>query len=247
MYKIDNRRKNHKGRYTILGIVLGIILTGASIYLYDHNRQPILDNVNEVKQFAIKQIPKDSPIVAVVNDNPVVKPSQPVDNSQQVTQPETYTLDQLRQIALDDINQYRTQSGLNPIPMQNARASQIWADHLLSEGCIAHREGNSGPEQRYLDNGDKLQMIFENVSGGYGTSSMDIISSIKQADSEMINDDSDQNNAHRNNILNPRHNSVSIGIAYDSQRMILVQDFQEPSIGNLQYWDNAYTDVKSCW
>src|SRR6478736_3290054 len=90
MYKIDNRKNKHKGRYTILGIILGVILTGASIYLYDNNRQPILDNVNEVKQFAIKQIPKDSPIVSVVNDKPVVKPvvpSQPVDNTQPVTQP----------------------------------------------------------------------------------------------------------------------------------------------------------------
>lgn len=250
MYKIDNRRKNHKGRYTILGIVLGIMLTGASIYFYDNNRQPILDSVSEAKQFAIKQIPKDSPVIAVVNDNPVVKPlmpSPPVDSSQQVTQPETYTIDQLRQITLDDINQYRLQAGLTQLPLHNAKASQAWANHLLSEGCIAHREGNSGPEQRYLDNGDKLQMIFENVSGGYGTTSMDIISSIKQADSEMINNDSDQNNAHRNNILNPNHTSVSIGIAYDTQRLILVQDFQEPVIGNLQSWDNSYTDTKSCW
>ena len=246
MYKIDNRPKKHKGRYTILGIILGISLTLAVIYLYDNNRQPILDNVNEVKQFAIKQIPKDSPIVAVVNDNPVEKQNvvnQPVESSQQPT----YSTDQLRQIALDDINQYRIQAGLSQLPLHDAKASQVWADHLLSEGCISHKEGTSGPEQRYLDNGDKLQMVFENVSGGYGTSSMDIISSIKQADSEMVNNDADQNNAHRNNILNPNHSSISIGIAYDSQRLIIVQDFQEPMIGNWQAWDNSYTQEKSCW
>lgn len=249
MYKIDNRPKKHKGRYTILGIILGISLTLAGVYLYDNNRQPILDNVNEVKQFAIKQIPKDSPIISVVNDNPVEKSSvssQPVVNIQQQTQP-TYSTDQLRQIALDDINQYRIQAGLSQLTLQNAKASQVWADHLLSEGCISHKEGTSGPEQRYLDNGDKLQMVFENVSGGYGTSSMDIISSIKQADSEMVNNDADQNNAHRNNILNPNHSSISIGIAYDSQRLIIVQDFQEPMIGNWQAWDNSYSEEKSCW
>src|SRR6185312_13297916 len=180
VYRQDNRRNKHKGRYTALGIILGISLTLAAIYFYDNNRQPILDNVNEVKQFAIKQIPKDSPIVSVVNDNPVVKPlvpSPPVDSSQQMTQPvsqsQTYSIEQLRQIELDDINHYRLQSGLSPIPLHNAKASQAWADHLLSEGCIAHKEGTSGPEQRYLDNGDMLQMVFENVSGGYGTSTMD--------------------------------------------------------------------------
>src|SRR6185312_5297805 len=100
VYRQDNRKNKHKGRYTALGIILGISLTLTAIYFYDHNRQPILDNVNEVKQFAIKQIPKDSPIVAVVNDNPVEKQNvvnQPVESSQQPT----YSTDQLRQIALD--------------------------------------------------------------------------------------------------------------------------------------------------
>ena len=244
VYRQDNRRNKHRGRYTILGIVLGIALTAGSIYLYDNNKQPILDNVNDVKNFAMKQIPKESPIIQVVNDKPVEKTSV---SSQVVSQSGIYSIDQLRQIALDDINNYRSQAGLNSIPLENAKASQVWADHLLSEGCIAHREGNAGPEHRYQDNGDKLQMIFENVSGGYGTSSMDIVSSIKQADSEMMNDDADQNNAHRDNILNPRHFSVSIGIAYDSERMVIVQDFQEPLMGNWQTWDLSYTDSKSCW
>ena len=244
VYKQDNRPKKHRGRYTILGIVLGIALTFGAIYLYDNNKQPILDNVNQVKNFAMKQIPKDSPVIQVVNDKPV--DNSPV-NVQPVSQSNSYSIDQLRQIALDDINNYRNQYGLNSLPLENAKASQVWADHLLSEGCIAHREGSSGPEQRYQDNGDKMRMIFENVSGGYGTSTMDIVSSIKQADYEMINNDADQNNAHRDNILNPRHSSVSIGIAYDSQRMIIVQDFQEPLMGNWQTWDMSYTDVKSCW
>ena len=250
VYRQDNRRNKHRGRYTVLGIVLGVALTFGGIYLYDNNKQPILDNVNDVKNFAMKQIPKESPIIQVVNDNPVKKiniPSQQVDNSQQNTQQTSYSIEQLRQIALDDINNYRSQAGLNSLPLENAKASQVWADHLLAEGCIAHREGTSGPEQRYQDNGDKLQMIFENVSGGYGTSSMDIINSIKQADSEMMNNDADQNNAHRDNILNPSHSSISIGIAYDSERMVIVQDFQEPLIGNWQAWDNSYSDEKSCW
>lgn len=225
---------------------MGIFLTIAGILIFNGYKNEIVDNANHVKDFAIKQIPKDSPLIQVVNDKPVDKTvvqSQPVDSSQQNSQ----SIEELRQIALDDINYYRTQAGLNSLPLVNAKASQAWADHLLAEGCIAHREGNSGPEQRYLDNGDKLEMIFENVSGGYGTSSMGIADSIKQANSEMMNNDADQNNAHRDNILNPNHNSVSIGISYNSDKLILVEDFQEPMITNWQTWDMSYTDGKSCW
>src|SRR5690242_15494750 len=115
MYKIDNRPKKHKGRYMILGIILGISLILAVIYLYDNNRQPILDNVNEVKQFAMKQIPKDSPVISVVNDNPVEKPSvpsQPVVNIQQETQPvQNIDTTSLEKQIHDQINAIRVQNG----------------------------------------------------------------------------------------------------------------------------------------
>lgn len=68
VYRIDNRPKKHRGRYTILGIVLGISITIAGFYLYDTNKPVILDNANQIKNFAIKQIPKDSPIIPVNTD-----------------------------------------------------------------------------------------------------------------------------------------------------------------------------------
>ena len=247
VYRIDNRPKKHRGRYTIFGIILGLALAFGGLYVYDNHKDVINGNVDSIKQFAIKQIPKDSPIIQVTQGYTtkpeIVSVQQPIKQEQVIT----YSLNDLQQTALDDINNYRTQSGLQPLIIQNAKASQVWANHLLSEGCIAHREGNSGPMKRYMDNGDQLQMVFENVSGGYGSNTMTPIEAIKQADSEMMNNDAEQGNAHRNNILNPNHQSVSLGIAYNSDKMIIVQDFQEPLIGNWQGFDMSYSDQKDCW
>lgn len=207
-------------------------------------------NVNQIANETIKQVASNSrPIITI--------PTSGENNQQQINQqspiglqnsPETsQSLDQLRLVALNDINRYRQEVGANILPMDNAKTTQAWAEHLLSEGCIAHREGNSGPMQRYVDNGDPLQMVYENVAGGYGTSWMNPIDAIKQADNDMMNNDADSNNAHKDNILNPNHISVSIGIAYNGDKLILVQDFQEPIQPNWKNFDMSYDDGKSCW
>src|SRR6478736_6395765 len=150
MYKIDNRKNKHKGRYIILGIVLGVILTGASIYLYDHNRQPILDNVNEVKQFAIKQIPKDSPVIPVVNEKPVVKPvvpSKPVDNTQQVTQPVSQPKVQITPTSIASalhilVNLQRANNGLPNLEWDDslAQIAQAHSDDMQKNNYFNHND-----------------------------------------------------------------------------------------------------------
>lgn len=249
VYRIDNRKKRHYGRYTVLGIVLGIALALGGVYVYDNYKQPILNNVNQIGKITNAEIQKTEPIIHNIESKPITslvdKQPEISQNYQPITK--SYSLDELKQITLDDINNYRTQNGLNQISMDNAKASQVWADHLLLEGCITHREGNSGPMQRYVDNDDNLQMVFENISGGYGTNWLTPDEAIKKANSEMMNNDLDQNNAHRDNILNANHRSVSIGIAYDNNKLILVEDFQEPIFANWKSFDMAYSDQKACW
>jgi len=245
VYRIDNRPKKHRGRYTVLGIILGISFTIGGFYLYDNYKQPILDNANQIKSTAIAEIEKTKPVQTILDNSQNIKTDQTQNNN--LVQESSIPLEQLKQIAVDDINNYRKQSGLSPVIMENSHASQVWAEHLLSEGCIAHREGNSGPIQRYVDNGDKLQMIFENISGGYGTQYSNPIDAIKQANYEMMNNDVDQNNGHRDNILNPSHTSVSIGLGYNSNKMVIVEDFQEPIIPGWKQYDMSYSDQKACW
>ena len=43
----------------------------------------------------------------------------------------------------------------------------------------------------------------------------------------MMYDDAESDWGHRDNILNPFHNKVSIGIAYNNNAIYLVQDFED--------------------
>lgn len=51
----------------------------------------------------------------------------------------------------------------------------------------------------------------------------------------MYNDSICCNNGHRDNILNPYHNEVSIGVAYNSSTVYFVEDF----INNYITWDKG--------
>ena len=49
---------------------------------------------------------------------------------------------------------------------------------------------------------------------------------LKDMEWRMMYNDASSNWGHKNNILDPLHNKVSIGIAYDSNNIYLVQDFE---------------------
>jgi len=61
-------------------------------------------------------------------------------------------------------------------------------------------------------------------------SPIDVNTTLKEMESSMMNNDAASNWDHRNNILNPLHNEVSIGIAYDDHNVYLVQDFENDYI-----------------
>ena len=54
---------------------------------------------------------------------------------------------------------------------------------------------------------------------------IDVKSALKDMEYSMMYNDSASNWGHRDNILNPLHNEVSIGIAYDSNNVYFVEDF----------------------
>ncbi|HZS73225.1 MAG TPA: hypothetical protein VFA69_01860 [Candidatus Nitrosotalea sp.] len=70
----------------------------------------------------------------------------------------------------------------------------------------------------------------------------------------MMFNDSTSNWGHKLNILNPFHSSVSIGIAYDENSVVLVQDFEDPTSYPVddtylfEYHANVQThNSKHCW
>ena len=193
----------------------------------------IVKTVNNLHN-SISQIPtteEPTIIPTPATQNPIETPS--------------LSLAELRQIALDDINKYRKENGVRPVSLGNAQASQLYAVVLVNEGCIHHISDNGDdPMMRYKRAGDQLFLVAENLAGGSGTDYMTPHKSILDANYRMMYEDADQGNGHRDNILNANHISVSLGIAYDSQRLVLVEDFEEPYSPNYSY---TYASGKSCW
>ena len=163
-----------------------------------------------------------------------------------------YSLEELKRIALDDINKYREEQGVRTISMGNAKSPQLYASELLKEGCIHHVSDNGeGPMLRYQTNHDTMYLIWENIAGELGTSWKKPEQSVIDANYIMMYDDASSNWGHKDNILNPDHQSVSIGIAYDNQRVVMVQDFQQ-SLGSGYMYDSSSfqkepVDQKFCW
>ena len=223
MYKIDNRPKKHKGRYTILGIILGISLALAGMYLYDNNRQPILDNVNEVKQFAMKQIPKDSPVISVVNDNPVEKPSvpsQPVVNIQQETQPvQNIDTTSLEKQIHDQINAIRVQNGQKSLNF-NEQITDIAREHSKDMALNNYFDHTSSDGKTFQDRIFASRLACypagENIEINY-KSEPNLLDSIIQT---WMN-----SSEHKQNILLPYYTSEGIGVYVLNDNVLITDDF----------------------
>lgn len=165
----------------------------------------------------------------------------------------------LYQVALDDINSYRTQNGLKPVSLANSPASQAYADLLLSEKCIHHmNDDGTTPQGRFHALGQDSYVIAENVEGG--TLSVSVQTTVKQFNYNMMFNDhlvkdgglnvGTIDNGHRMNILNPDHQYVSLGIAYNLNNVVLVEDFEDPILSNEYIPSSSYVDTpdpKSCW
>jgi len=192
--------------------------------------------------FRSTPILSEKPIPSSVPSNPNVKNPPPTKQS----------ILELRQIAFEDINKFRVENGLDALSLGNASAPQLHAEALLQEGCISHVSKNGdGPITRYLKAGDEHLMVFENIAGSYGNSLVDPIESMLYGNYRMMFKDEEWNWDHRDNILNPKHESVSIGISYDERRLVLIEDFEQSMTKKYQKawkkFDNNYLKDRFCW
>jgi uncharacterized protein YkwD len=161
-----------------------------------------------------------------------------------------YTLYELRQIALADINKYRNEYGVSSIILGNAKAPQLYAEELAKESCIHHiSDRGEGPMLRYKNNNDRMYLVAENIAGGYP--SWNKKQAILDANHDMMYDDAHANWGHRDNIIDPGHRSVSIGITFDYGEMVIVQDFEQSLPPGYQYHPSSFqkqiVDKKDCW
>lgn len=170
-------------------------------------------------------------------DNPAITILQP--SSQQ---PSTMPREELVQHVLNRINKDRADFGLLPVELSSNQAAQIHAEDVFGTRQISH----------WMTNGEKPYMTYTQYDGegsvqqnvaiaGFSSEQheqcvtnmlvrceeVEPLSTIDQLQYEMMyNDEECCNDGHKDNILNPRHTHVSIGIVYDQYYLALVQNFE---------------------
>lgn len=210
-----SKKKGTRTLRATASIVVGIVVLAGIILL-----TPTVTN------FVIQQ-----------KDNPAITILQP--SSQQ---PSTMPREELVQHVLNRINKDRADSGLLPVELSSNQAAQIHAEDVFRTRQISH----------WMTNGEKPYMTYTQYNGegsvqqnvaiaGFSPEQyeqcvtnvlieceeIEPLSTIDQLQYEMMyNDKECCNDGHKNNILNPRHTHVSIGIVYDQYFLALVQNFE---------------------
>jgi hypothetical protein len=150
--------------------------------------------------------------------------------------------EELVQHVLNRINKDRADFGLLPVELSSNQAAQIHAEDVFRTKQISH----------WMTNGEKPYMTYTQYDGegsvqqnvaiaGFSPEQyeqcvtnvlvkceeIEPLSTIDQLQYEMMyNDNECCNDGHKDNILNPRHTHVSIGIVYDQYYLALVQNFE---------------------
>lgn len=129
---------------------------------------------------------------------------------------------------LDIINAERQNVGLDPVVLGNNPVAQVHADNML-DACFASHWGTDGlkPYMRYSLNGG-YQNNAENTSGlDYCIKPHEnyVKISPKQDIQESMSGFM-SSPGHRDNILDPHHSTVNLGIAWDDHNMMVAQHFE---------------------
>ena len=155
-----------------------------------------------------------------------------------VSYPQDYC--SLASYALGQINADRAANGSSPVSLSFNRAAQQHADSMLYYGYFAHYDVQGyKPYMRYSLLGgkgaDSENVAYVKYDGTHFTSTASVEQAIKFLEhSMMYNDASCCNNGHRDNILSPLHNYVSVGVAYNGTYVYFDEEFENDYI-NLNF------------
>ena len=138
------------------------------------------------------------------------------------------------------INQDRANQSAQPVVLDNNRAAQQHADSMLKYDYFSHFDTQGfKPYMRYTLLGG-VGAVSENVAYiGWKTSHFTNMSAKENSISTleramMYNDGICCKDGHRLNIINPLHNRVALGLAYNSTTLFFVEDFENYYV-NLAY------------
>jgi uncharacterized protein YkwD len=137
----------------------------------------------------------------------------------------------LEAYALKIINFDRANFSLGPVTLSSNEAGQQHADSMIRYSYFSHFDTQGyKPYMRYSLLGGKGAdaenvAFIQDPSANYATATLEkAMNDLEHA--MMYNDSACCNNGHRDNILNPLHNKVSIGVAYDSTHIYFDEEFE---------------------
>lgn len=139
------------------------------------------------------------------------------------------------------INQDRASAGLGAVSLGNVTSGQQHADSMAYFGYFSHWDVQGyKPYMRYTLVGG-TGSVEENLALSHCSSSgapapctiRTVENAINASEWDMMNNDTQCcGGGHRENILGPFHDRVSVGIAYNSTTVFLVEDFEDNYIGS---------------
>ena len=135
---------------------------------------------------------------------------------------------ELKSLLLQLTNQHRANAGVPPVKMGNNPAAQLHAEAAL-EGCYSSHWDRWGlkPNHRYTLTGG-TGADAENVSGlDYCIKPEDNFTAHSSMELEVIEaiESWTDSPGHRRNSLDPAHNELNVGIAYDRYNTVMAQHF----------------------
>lgn len=148
----------------------------------------------------------------------------------EISYPSNYA--QLENYSLTIINEDRASAGLSPVVLSPIPSAQQHADSMLENDYFSHWDTQGyKPYMRYtILNGTGFveeNVAYESTTLPTFLSTSSVESAIGSLEWQMMNNDSACcQNGHRDNILTSFHNRVSIGVAYNSNSVYFVEDFE---------------------
>ncbi len=252
-YPRDNFSPSHKGHAgRNIGIIVVTILTillllGTIGYYYSPN---VTTSTNLTSTTLVVTTTSAS---SIGQQFPSFQSANPDFNNGKATVSYPANYSTLANYSLSLINKDRAGFGLSSVIQSPIESGQQHADYMSYFGYFSHWDTQGyKPYMRYTMLGG-TGSVDENVALDYCMNSSDVgnnssevipvpctILSVENAlnDSEwqmMYNDFACCNNGHRENILNPMHNRVSIGVAYNtsSDEVLFVEDFENHYINSI--------------
>jgi uncharacterized protein YkwD len=138
----------------------------------------------------------------------------------------------LASYALGQINADRAANGTGSVALDYNQAAQQHADSMLYFGYFSHYDTQGyKPYMRYTLLGgrgaDAENVAYFYYSVPHFTSTGTVESAIQELEHSMVyNDSACCSNGHKYNILDPLHNRVSIGVAYNSTYVYFDEEFE---------------------